>query len=278
MGAVFECVDAEGVTRAAKLMRPEIAEQSSFAVARFVNEARATASLRSPHIVSVLDGGMDEHHQVPYLVMEMLKGLDAEQLLEKVGPLDPTTASRMIVQAAAGVTTAHTAGIIHRDLKPSNLFLETRSDGTVNVKVCDFGTAKWTNQDGAQITRTGAFLGSPLYMSPEQVKSSKHVDARADVWSLGVTLYCLLCGHAPNEHASSLADLLTKVCTIDTPHLQDVAPWVEPGLTAIVHAALLRDPEARWPSVAKLARALTPFTQGDVRLHRDALVGVSREM
>src|SRR5262249_471986 len=110
-----------------------------------------------------------------------------------------------------------------------------------------------------------------------QVKSSKHVDARADVWSLGVTLYCLLCGHAPNENATSLADLLTKVCTIDTPHLQDVAPWIEPGLTAVVHAALLRDPGARWPSIAKLARALLPFTQGDVRLHRDALVGVTEE-
>src|SRR5262245_19907441 len=116
MGAVFECVDAEGVTRAAKLMRPEIAGQTSFAVQSFVNEARAAESLRSPHIVSVLDGGMDETLQIPYLVMELLHGFDAEQLLERVGPLDPTTAARIIVQAAHGITTAHTAGIIHRDI------------------------------------------------------------------------------------------------------------------------------------------------------------------
>lgn len=276
MGAVYEARDAEGAVRAVKIMHPE-GDQSSLSVTRFVNEARATASLRSPHVVSVFDGGMDEATRTPYLVMEMLQGFDAEQLLERVGPLEPMVAVRLVIQACHGVAAAHTSGIIHRDIKPSNLFLETRPDGTINVKVCDFGTAKLTTQGNAQITRTGAFMGSPLYMSPEQAKSSKHVDERADVWSLGVTLYSLLCGHTPNESATSLADLLTKICTLDTPPLQDFAPWVEPGLAAVVHAALLRDLDSRWPSVAKFSRALLSHAQGDVRLTRDLLIGVSAE-
>ncbi len=277
MSAVYEAHDGEGHKFAVKVMNREIAVRSTAAVTRFINEARATASLQSPHIVAVLDGGVDQELRLPYLVMELLRGFDVEGLLQRHGPLDPTAAVRIVIQAAQGLSAAHAAGIVHRDIKPSNIFLEERADGSFLVKVCDFGTAKITDPQGNQITRTGALLGSPLYMSPEQARSSKHVDSRADVWSLGITLYRLLCGRTPHESCATFADLVTAIASQNTPLLQDFAPWVEPGLATVVHAALLRDPSSRWPTVAKFSRALFAFAENDIRVPRDMLGGVTAE-
>src|SRR6185369_13299311 len=137
MGAVYEGVDAHGGVVAVKVMHEELARRSQSALMRFINETRATAQLKHPNIALVLDGGIDEVGQLPYLVMEMLRGIDVEALLTRVGPVEPTAAVRIAIQAAQGLAAAHAAGLVHRDVKPSNLFLEERSDGSYLVKVCD---------------------------------------------------------------------------------------------------------------------------------------------
>ncbi len=178
------------------------------AVNRFLREARASVGLQSAHVVRVMDvGTMDDG--LPYMVMEHLSGTDLGQSLEARGLLPVEEAVDCLMQAMDAVAEAHSVGIVHRDLKPSNLFLSLRPDGSSLVKVLDFGISKAVDGAGppANLTATTMVLGSPLYMSPEQVRSTKSVDTRTDVWALGVILYELVTGLPPFE-----ADTVTGLC------------------------------------------------------------------
>src|SRR5579859_1889283 len=185
---------------AIKFVRPE-ALGNQETIERFLREARAAARLRSDHAAKVLDVGKLESG-APYMVMELLEGRNVEQVLEELGPLPMNVAVDWIIEACEAVAEAHAAGIVHRDLKPQNLFLARGVGDAMRVKVLDFGVSKSlgapSSIDGS-LTHTRAMVGSPLYMSPEQMRSSRTVDARSDVWALGVILFEMLTGQRPFE-------------------------------------------------------------------------------
>jgi serine/threonine protein kinase len=265
VGAVYAAVGPAGERCALKVIRGDVAGADGRT--RLMREAQLASDIKSPHIVEVISAGHDAERDLAFLVMPILEGESVAGLLGKVSPLSPQAAVRIALQACEGLSAAHRAGVIHRDIKPSNLFLSIRPDGDRVVVVCDFGIAKrFELYDDTQLTWTGRFLGSPAYMSPEQAKSSKHVDERTDIWSLGVTLYELLCGKVPCANVTSVAELLVEVCTRNVPPIQDRAPWIEPGLAVAVHRALRRNRDERWPSIAAFAASLEPFAGGDQRL------------
>ncbi len=228
---------------------------------RFVREARAIVRIKSEHVVRVLDAGVEESSGAPFIVMEHLEGLDLGQMLTHHGALTVPMAVDCIIQICEAVGAAHALGIIHRDLKPSNFFLTKRADGSPLVKVLDFGISKAGSEDGVpdpQLTETQAVFGSPTYMSPEQIRSSKNVDARSDVWSLGVALFELLTKKLPFV-ADNVAGLLASVVADPPFQLTQFAPSVPAELEAIVHACLAKDPNKRIASAFELAVRLKPF-------------------
>jgi len=252
MGEVFAARHLTLRTEVAlKVLRARRGRSSS---ARLLREARATSSLTSEHVVRVLDAG-ELQDGSPFLVMERLRGVDVAAALTTHGRLDPSTAIAIVIQACHAVGEAHAAGIVHRDLKPSNLFLCRRKEAPPIVKVLDFGIAKTLEEDGIATTTTGAVMGSPQYMSPEQIRNPREVDARSDVWSLGVTLCQLLTGQPP--FSSRFASALCAMITSDPPtlHLPE-GEGVHPGLEAIVARCLEKSPDARFADVGALAAAL----------------------
>jgi len=229
------------------------------AVARFLREARTAGRLRSEHVVRVHDVGTTERGE-PFMVMELLDGRDLGARLAEHGPLPIHEAVDCVLQASDAIAEAHACGVVHRDLKPSNLFLTTRSDGSPCVKVLDFGISKSTRVAGpaASLTSSAAVMGSPLYMSPEQVRSSKNVDERTDVWSLGVILYELLTGRPPFAGETFSAICVTIATEAPTP-MPNWRSDVPPELEATILHCLQKDPGQRMPSVARLAEALKAF-------------------
>jgi serine/threonine-protein kinase len=164
-----------------------------------------------------------------------------------------------MLQVCEAVASMHAQGIIHRDLKPSNFFLTRASDGAAHVKVLDFGISKAIEPDPAtdpKLTETQAVFGSPTYMSPEQIRSAKHVDARSDVFSLAMSLYHALSGAPAFVYAKSFMKLVLEITSREAPALEDTAPWVPAQIVRVVHGGLLRDPNVRCPSVAEFALAL----------------------
>jgi serine/threonine protein kinase len=264
MGGVYEAQGTDGRHVAAKVIFRSVAGQDDQHMRRFIREARAATAIDSLHVVKTFELGTDLKLGAPFIVMELLSGTDVARLLQEKGALLPPAAVRIFVQAARGLAAAHAVNIVHRDVKPANLFLHVAEPGqNVVVKVCDFGVAK-RSEDGAthDLTRAGGVLGSPLYMSPEQAKTASHVDHRADVWGLCVSLYQTLSGSPPWDPNASLAELLLAICTNRVPPLAEAAPWVSRELAAVVHKGLAREPENRWPSMEALARALEPHTGG----------------
>jgi len=273
MGAVFRARRPDGGEVAVKTLSPEI--MGSETSQRFLRESELVRGIEHPHVVRTLDAGVDSGSGLLFLVMPLLRGRDLDRALQELGALPPESAVRIALQAARGLSAAHRIGIIHRDVKPGNLILDEEGDQIV-VRVCDFGIAK--QMGGAEsLTATGSQLGTPDYVSPEQLKSSKHVDARADVWSLGATLYQMLCGAAPFAHIESVFDLITAIMTEDVPHLQDRAPWIDARLSLIVHKALMRDSKQRWATLADFSDALRPFAGGDELLDRSRIQAVSAD-
>jgi len=259
MGAVYEATSVTGTQVALKTLSAEVmGEQTS---QRFLRESELVRGLKHPHVVRTLDSGVDQATGLMFLVMPLLKGRDLDKVLEELGALEPETAVRITLQAARGLSAAHRIGIIHRDVKPGNLMLD-EEDGEIIVRVCDFGIAKQLGGE-SELTTTGSQLGTPDYVSPEQLKSSKHVDERTDVWSLGATLYQMLCGAAPYAHIDSVFDLIAAIVTDDVPHIQDRAPWIDGALALLVHKALQRDPNQRWATLEDMADALRPYSGGD---------------
>jgi len=255
MGVVCEGRHAAlGQRVAIKFLLPEVKQQAE-AVQRFVREARAAATIESDHVVRVLDVGA--HGDVPYLVMEFLEGMDLEAFVEESGPLAPDLAIELSCQALEGLAVAHDAGIVHRDLKPSNLFLATRGKGRPRVKVLDFGVSKvmQAGQPDPSITSTKALLGSPRYMSPEQVRSSKAVDKRSDVWAMGVILWEILSGRKAFD-GETLGDVFAKIREEPLPSIRALRPEISAELDAIVSRCLERDRERRFADAAAMLAAL----------------------
>jgi eukaryotic-like serine/threonine-protein kinase len=231
-------------------------------VERFFREARSTVKLTNEHITRVHDVGTLESG-APYIVMELLDGADLAQLRRRVGKLTVPDAVEYVLQACEGLVEAHSAGIVHRDLKPQNLFVTRRMNGAPLVKILDFGISKATGAAAVgqmNLTDSATVLGSPLYMSPEQMRSARNVDARSDIWALGVILYELLVGKVPFD-GETVTELCLKVVIEKETPVGDLREDLPPGLSEVVHRCLAKEPNDRYPSVAALADALEPYSR-----------------
>jgi len=227
---------------------------------RFRREARAAAKIHSEHVARVFDIGLLDE-RVPYMVMELLNGNDLEHEIDRRGALPVAEATGYLLQAIDAVAEAHSAGIVHRDLKPTNLFLAQRADGSRIIKVLDFGISKSLGSGRARevaLTRTAAFVGSPLYMSPEQMRSARDVDARADVWALGAILYVMVTGQLPHP-GNSLPEVCLAVMNTSPRPLKDFVETVPDGLEPILMKCLAKERTQRYASVAELAEQLLKF-------------------
>jgi serine/threonine protein kinase len=242
---------------AVKVLLAEGAQRADASL-RFLQEARAAARVQHENIARVSDVGTLENG-MPYMVMEFLEGHDLSQLLQGIGPLEVGVAVDYVLQALEAVAQAHALGIVHRDLKPANLFLAKKLDGNSIVKVLDFGISKTTDplHAGAQ-TSTQSLLGSPYYMSPEQLRSSKNVDRRADLWSVGIILYELLTGVLPFQ-AETLGGLFAAILEQEPAPMSSIRKDVPPGLDAVVSRCLSRRADDRFADAAELAWALSPY-------------------
>jgi eukaryotic-like serine/threonine-protein kinase len=266
MGAVYEAVHlGTGRHVALKVMVGHARAHDPEFVARFQREARVASAVESRHIVQVLDAGVEEVGGHPYMVLELLSGMDVLALVHRRGPLPVDVALRIAAQACSGLQRAHEAGVTHRDIKSANLFLARGEPGEVLVKVLDFGIAKLRPVPGAErdaglsLTHTGAVMGSPMYMSPEQATGAKQADARSDIWSLGAVLYEVLCGRPPHFDCETLNSLIVAICTRPPRPLPELAPWVPPTIDAIVRKALSIDSNLRFQTAGELRAAIDRF-------------------
>ncbi|HEX4446081.1 MAG TPA: protein kinase [Polyangiaceae bacterium] len=233
-------------------------------VARFTQEARASVRLRGEHVAKVTDvGRLDDG--TPYMVMEFLEGENLSTLTDR-GALPLEDAATFLLQACEGIAEAHSLGIVHRDIKPANLFLTRGPTGRPLVKVLDFGIAKRSDNAVGDTRLTGALavIGSPPYMSPEQVRASRDVDVRSDVWSLGATLYELLTARVPFDGAT-VQDVCARILTEQPPPLVHWRPGLPEGMQTVVDSCLAKDPARRFPSVWELAAGLEPFAPPSAR-------------
>jgi eukaryotic-like serine/threonine-protein kinase len=242
---------------AIKLVRPELAFDAE-ATARFLNEARTIAKLKGPHVARVLDSGCSEPGR-PFMVLEYLEGSDLRKLLDVNSNLPVDSAVSLVLEAAEALAEAHAAGIVHRDIKPENLFLAKNADGSVGLKVLDFGICKRQTEGSRSFTLQGRTLGSPHYMSPEQITSPNEVDSRVDIWALGVVLYELLTGYQP-----FVGDTLSSLCaevvhSEPRKNLRRENPEVPVALEKAVLRCLSKDPNERFATVVELAAAIAPF-------------------
>jgi serine/threonine-protein kinase len=239
------------------------------AVERFLREARAVVQIQGEHVARVTDVGTLDSG-APYMVMEYLDGADLAAVLRKRGSFSQSEAVDYVLQACEAIAEAHALGIVHRDLKPANLFLTQRADGSPLIKVLDFGIAKATQlgsaaAEAASMTSTSAVMGSPLYLSPEQIRSSRRVDARADIWALGVVLHELLTGSTIYD-ASSTSELLAMIVADPPRQLRSILPTAPAELEAIILRCLEKEPARRFASVVEFAAALQHFGTADARV------------
>ena len=251
-------------TVAFKFLRRRLVDTEKDAVDRFLREARAAVNVRSEHVVRVIDVGVLENG-TPYLMMEYLTGEDLAAHLASRGPMPVAEAVRFVLEACDAMASAHAKGIVHRDLKPSNLFLTHRSDGSATIKVLDFGISKVMPHAEGQaldlsLTRPGAVMGSPMYMSPEQVRNSRHVDARADIWALGTILHELLSG-APLFDDDTFAALCAAIVADEPVRIRTKRNDVPEEVEAAILRCVEKEPARRFQNVGELAAALLPFGQ-----------------
>ena len=263
MGAVYE-VEHELTKhrRALKVLRPGA---SGDVVARFVREASAAARIGSAHVAQTFDAGRLDDGS-PYLLMELLEGETLEDRLLRAGPIAPGELADLLHQACEGVHAAHLAGIVHRDLKPGNLFIEPR-DGRPFVKILDFGISKFDEgRTGAPgLTKDGSIMGTPHYMSPEQVLGSASIDARTDIYALGVILYECACGVRPFE-AASIQHLAVLIHEGRPIALEQRDPSLAGALCDVVRRAMAPDAQERFATAQALADALAPLREQVIRI------------
>jgi len=253
MGVVTKCLHMQlGELVAIKMLRKDVLDDRD-AVERFMREAQAAARLRSEYVARVIDVGRFEDN-VPYMIMEFLDGHDLGELIDERGCLPVPWTAEMMMQTAEALAEAHSLGIVHRDVKPTNLFVTWRPDGSALVKVLDFGIARAPIGTDLKLTQTQSLLGTPAYMSPEQMRSAHMVDARSDIWSLGTVMYELIEGRRPFE-AESFSEMCVKVA-VDAPSPMVNAP---PALQAVIMRCLAKAPEQRFANMAELGHALRPF-------------------
>jgi len=266
MGTVWSALHLTlGQRVAIKLISAEHA-QSAEARARFSVEAKAAARLKSRHVVQVYDDGETEQG-TPYIVMEYLEGETLDARLERENGVHLVDAVRITGQVARALARAHARGIVHRDLKPANIFLARNDEDELGwtAKVLDFGIAKIDEQRDKSTTKTGAVLGTPLFMSPEQVRGASGLDRRTDLYSLGLCFFNMLTGRYAFD-GESFGDILVSICTEPLPNLRAFAPSVPDGVVAWFERCCARDPDARFQSADELVEALQAAVGGAVLL------------
>jgi serine/threonine protein kinase len=276
MGVVFEATHLKLRQRVAvKMLLPEMLAHDII-VKRFEREARASGQLRNRHAVRVMDVDVTAEG-LPYMVMEFLEGHDLQVELDRRGRLPYAEAVDIVLQACSAMIAAHQIGIIHRDLKPANLFLAQEGDAHEAriVKVLDFGISKVQADGDAKLTVADSVIGTAMYMSPEQVRSSESVDARSDIWSLGIILFELLSGRPP--WIGTPTQLAAAVVSEDAPDVRTHVSDVPAELATIIATALRRDPSRRFGDVKQLALSLAPFAtaSGAGRILAESLLHVS---
>jgi serine/threonine-protein kinase len=270
MGQVFSALHRElGERVALKFLRREALAQREL-VQRFATEARAAARIRSEHVARVFDVG-HLPNGIPYIVMELLEGESLSDLLARRGRLQIEVAVDYVLQVCEALASAHAKGVIHRDIKPANLFLTRNGSGPRSVKVLDFGVSKLALGNQAfsrdkRFTRASPPLGSPAYMSPEQLRDCEGVDHRADVWSLGCTLFELVTAQTPFE-GPERARLAAAGSEQHPVSLRRWLPGAPAELDAVISRCLENDPDGRYQNVAELAQALSPFASERARIY-----------
>jgi eukaryotic-like serine/threonine-protein kinase len=256
---------------ALKFLRPEMLRNPEV-VGRFSQEAMAAVKIKSDHVARVFDVGTMPDG-APFIVIEHLEGKNLEEILSEQGPLPIKRAIDYVMQACEALADAHACGVVHRDVKPENLFLTQRSQGIEVIKMLDFGVSKVALTGSAfdikmPLVRTMLPVGSPVYMSPEQIRASQNVDVRTDIWSIGCVLYELLTGR-PAFDAPSVTELAATILEQDPVPVRATRPEVPPALEAIIARCLEKNPHKRYQNMAELALALYPFGPRRARLYAE---------
>jgi len=264
MGVVVAATHLQlGQTVAIKLLTlPPDEDRRDEAISRFLNEAQAAARLQTEHVVRIYDVGQLDSG-LPFMVMELLAGSDLGSVLDARGPLPEAEAVDYVLQACAGIAEAHQMGIVHRDLKPANLFVTQRSDGLPLLKVLDFGISKQLSDPSSgeavpTFTNARTLMGSPNYMSPEQIRDARRVDARADVWAMGIILQELVTD-APVFQAESFPGVCAAIIADPPIPVRTLRPDVSEKLESIIGRCLQKDVQARYQSISELSAALAPL-------------------
>jgi len=277
VGLVFEAKNVELDEKVAlKCLRPEVLVDTAM-VARFAREAKAAASIKSEYVATVHDVGTMTDGS-PFMVMELLDGQDLGALVHDRGALGARAVSECGLQVCEALAVAHSKGIIHRDIKPENLMLTERAGGMRIVKVLDFGISKAALtgsifQNDLPLVKTVSLMGTPLYMSPEQIRSSDSADVRSDIWSLGMVLYELLTGTTAFS-AGTITELCAAILESTPQPITAHRADVPEGLVAVVHRCLEKDPARRYQNVGELALALLPFAPKRARLNVERSIAV----
>ena len=259
MGTVYEAYD-QMLSRRVAVKLLHASGDDDVRTRRFENEARALAAIRSEHIVKVFDRGLTSPtpgaRAAPFMVMEFLDGEDLSQVLDRRGRLPIAEAVDTLLEAMLALAQAHRAGIVHRDLKPANLFMSAEPDGTHRLKVLDFGVSKLAARGTAELmTASGTLLGTPAYMAPEQLRNSSNVDARTDIWALGIIACELMTGARPFKGPETIE---LFVAILEAPP-RAIDPSVPAPLREVLLRCLEKEPARRYASVGELASALAPF-------------------
>ncbi len=271
MGSVYEAENVSIGKRVALKFLHVGARSDGTSLARFQREARAISAVGSAHVVQVFDWGQDGHDH-PFLVMEFLDGRDLSERIEQIGRIEVGDAIRYTVEALRGLRKVHAAGIVHRDLKPENLFLVTGDDDLLHVKIVDFGLSKLVEgndldspdfEQSARLTQAGAIVGTPLYMSPEQIEALVELDHRTDIWAMGAILHEMLAGSPPFMDRS-YARLVMAICQRDPADLAKLNPDVPAPLAGVARRALTRDRDERLQTADAFIQALSQVAQVDV--------------
>ena len=262
MGAVYEGENTLIARRVAIKVLHGASKENEQAMARFEREAQAAGRIGSDHILEVLDLGTLEDGS-RYMVMEYLDGEPLAGRIEKLGRMTPAQIATLMAQALRGLQSAHDAGIIHRDLKPDNIYILKEKAGRPDfVKIIDFGISKFSLLGSdMNMTRTGAVMGTPYYMSPEQAKGSNQVDPRSDVYAIGVIMYEALTGKVPFD-GDTFNELMFKIVLSEPPSLTDVVPEIDPNFAAIVNKAMARELGERYSSAEELRNVLEAYVEG----------------